>query len=164
MTAERHTREGWWLQEAGAVESFAPLRSRQAADIVIVGGGYLGLWTAWHIKQLEPDATVAFADLRQPRSRAPRVRLHRQRGGAAYLGGEILARLALDRRDDLTRLPLVDPPRELMPPEPFRWAGGNVIRGALSRRGEIEDTGRSAGALVTTVAGLPRRLGWRLPR
>ena len=29
--------------------------------------------------------------------------------GPAYLGGEILARLALDRRDELTRLALVDP-------------------------------------------------------
>ena len=31
--------------------------------------------------------------------------------GPAYLGGEILARLALDRRDELTRLALVDPSR-----------------------------------------------------
>ena len=84
--------------------------------------------------------------------------------GPAYLGGEILARLALDRRDDLTSLPLVDPPRKLVPPEPFRWAGGSMIRGALLRRDEAEDTGKTPGVLVTTVAGLPRRLGWRLPR
>ena len=84
--------------------------------------------------------------------------------GPAYLGGEILARLALDRRDELTRLPLVDPPRQLMPPEPLRWAGGSVIRGALLRRDEAEDTGTDPGVLVTTIAGLPRRLGWRLPR
>jgi glycine/D-amino acid oxidase-like deaminating enzyme len=84
--------------------------------------------------------------------------------GPAYLGGEILARLALDRRDELTRLPLVDPPRQLMPPEPLRWAGGSVIRGALLRRDEVEDTGTNPGVLVTTIAGLPRRLGWRLPR
>ena len=29
--------------------------------------------------------------------------------GPSYLGGEILARLALDRRDELTRLALVEP-------------------------------------------------------
>ena len=40
--------------------------------------------------------------------------------GPSYLGGEILARLALDRRDELTRLALVDPDRKLMPPEPLR--------------------------------------------
>ena len=84
--------------------------------------------------------------------------------GPSYLGGEILARLALDRRDDLTRLALVDPPRKLMPPEPFRWAGGSLIRAALVRRDAAEDAGRSAGPLTRFVAGLPRRLGLRLPR
>jgi glycine/D-amino acid oxidase-like deaminating enzyme len=84
--------------------------------------------------------------------------------GPAFLGGEILARLALDRRDELTRLPLVDPPRRLMPPEPFRWAGGSIIRNALLRRDEAEDAGKTPGTLVSFVAGLPRRMGLRLPR
>jgi glycine/D-amino acid oxidase-like deaminating enzyme len=84
--------------------------------------------------------------------------------GPAYLGGEILARLALDHRDELTRLPLVDPPRKQMPPEPFRWAGGSVIRGALLRRDAAEDAGKNPDILARTVAGLPRRLGWHLPR
>ena len=84
--------------------------------------------------------------------------------GPACLGGEILARLALDRRDELTRLPLVDPPRKLMPPEPFRWAGGSVIREALLRRDEDEDAGKTPGILVSLLAGLPRRIGMRLPR
>ncbi len=65
--------------------------------------------------------------------------------GPAYLGGEILARLALDRRDELTRLAIVDPDRKLMPPEPFRWAGGTVIRQALIRRDAADDAGRRAG-------------------
>lgn len=84
--------------------------------------------------------------------------------GPAYVGGEILARLALDRRDELTRLPLVDPPRKLMPPEPFRWAGGSAIRRALLQKDDIEDAGDSPGRLVSMLAGLPRRLGLRLPR
>ena len=65
--------------------------------------------------------------------------------GPSYLGGEILARLALDRRDDLTRLALVDPERKLMPPEPLRWAGGSVIRPRSSGR-RAEDAGRAAGS------------------
>lgn len=84
--------------------------------------------------------------------------------GPAFLGGEILARLALDRRDEFTRLPLVNPPRKLMPPEPFRWAGGSIIRGALLRRDEAEDTGKNPGVLVKAIAGLPGKLGWHLPR
>jgi len=60
--------------------------------------------------------------------------------------------------------PLVDPLRMSMPPEPFRWAGGSVIDRALIRRDKAEDTGKNPGVLVAAVAGLPRRLGWRLPR
>jgi glycine/D-amino acid oxidase-like deaminating enzyme len=84
--------------------------------------------------------------------------------GPAFLGGEILARLALDRRDELTRLALVDPDRKLMPPEPFRWAGGSVIRAALVRADAAEDAGRRPDAVTRFVVGLPRRLGLRLPR
>jgi len=84
--------------------------------------------------------------------------------GPSYLGGEILARLALDRRDHLTRLALVDPERKLMPPEPLRWAGGSLIRFALVRADRAEDAGRAADPATRLVAGLPRRLGLRLPR
>jgi glycine/D-amino acid oxidase-like deaminating enzyme len=84
--------------------------------------------------------------------------------GPAYLGGEILARLTLDRRDELTRLALVEPERKLMPPEPFRWAGGSLIRSALVRSDRAEDAGRRPGPVTRLVAGLPRRLGLRLPR
>ncbi len=84
--------------------------------------------------------------------------------GPAYLGGEILARLALDRRDELTRLALVDPDRKLMPPEPLRWAGGSLIRSALVRADRAEDAGGAADPATRFVAGLPQRLGLRLPR
>ena len=84
--------------------------------------------------------------------------------GPSYLGGEILARLALDRRDELTRLAIVEPARKLMPPEPFRFIGGTLIRGALVRRDDAIDDGRKPDPLSSFVAGLPRRLGLRLPR
>jgi glycine/D-amino acid oxidase-like deaminating enzyme len=84
--------------------------------------------------------------------------------GPAYLGGEILARLALDRRDALTQLALVDPDRKRMPPEPLRWAAGSMIRSALVRNDAAFDAGRRPGALSRFAASLPRRLGLRLPR
>jgi glycine/D-amino acid oxidase-like deaminating enzyme len=84
--------------------------------------------------------------------------------GPSYLGGEILARLALDRRDELTRLALVEPARKRFPPEPLRWAGGSVIRKALIRRDAADDDGRSPDPLTALVASLPRRLGLHLPR
>ena len=44
-----HTRHGWWLEEAGPVEPTTPLAGEVAADVAVVGGGYLGLWAAWHL-------------------------------------------------------------------------------------------------------------------
>jgi glycine/D-amino acid oxidase-like deaminating enzyme len=84
--------------------------------------------------------------------------------GPSYLGGEILARLALDRRDERTRLALVEPPRKLFPPEPLRYLGGSVIRRALMAKDAAEDEGRSPGRLTAFVASLPKRLGLHLPR
>jgi glycine/D-amino acid oxidase-like deaminating enzyme len=84
--------------------------------------------------------------------------------GPSYLGGEILARLALDRRDERTRLALVEPGRSLFPPEPLRYAGGSVVRRALLTKDAAEDEGRRPGAVTALVASLPRRLGLRLPR
>ena len=84
--------------------------------------------------------------------------------GPSYLGGEILARLALDRRDERTSLALVEPARKLFPPEPFRYVGGSLIRKALLAKDEAEDAGRKPGAATSFVAALPRRLGLHLPR
>jgi glycine/D-amino acid oxidase-like deaminating enzyme len=84
--------------------------------------------------------------------------------GPTYLGGEILARLALDRRDAITGLAIVEPDRKLMPPEPFRWLGGSVIRSALVRRDAANDAGTETDPVTGFVASLPRRLGLRLPR
>ncbi len=84
--------------------------------------------------------------------------------GPTYLGGEILARLALDRRDVRTRLAIVEPGRKLFPPEPFRYVGGALIRRALIAKDAAEDEGRVPNAATRLVASLPHRLGLRLPR
>jgi glycine/D-amino acid oxidase-like deaminating enzyme len=84
--------------------------------------------------------------------------------GPSYLGGEILARLALDRRDGRTRLAIVEPARKLFPPEPLRYVGGSLIRRALVAKDAAEDAGREPAAATAFVASLPRRLGLRLPR
>jgi glycine/D-amino acid oxidase-like deaminating enzyme len=84
--------------------------------------------------------------------------------GPTYLGGEILSRLALDRRDERTRLALVEPGRKLFPPEPFRYAGGSLIRRALLAKDAAEDDGREPNVATRFVSSLPRRLGLHLPR
>ena len=48
----------YWLQsiDAGAVTD--PLRGDAQADVVILGGGYTGLWTALRIRDLAPETRV----------------------------------------------------------------------------------------------------------
>ena len=84
--------------------------------------------------------------------------------GPTHLCGEILARLALDRRDELTALAIVEPERKLFPPEPFRYVGGSLIRHALVRKDAAEDVGRRPDLPTRVVASLPRVLGLHLPR
>jgi glycine/D-amino acid oxidase-like deaminating enzyme len=57
----------WWLEEALAVpelvgEPCPPLQSDTTADVVIVGGGYTGMWTAYHLKQREPSLDVVLLE------------------------------------------------------------------------------------------------------
>jgi glycine/D-amino acid oxidase-like deaminating enzyme len=84
--------------------------------------------------------------------------------GPSELGGRILSALALDERDELTRLVVVEPPPKLFPPEPLRYAGGSLIRAAMIERDERWQRDEPVPAIVEAIASLPRRLGMSLPR
>jgi glycine/D-amino acid oxidase-like deaminating enzyme len=62
MRIESHTSTGWWLEEAGEPLPQPPLEGTVDADVVIVGGGYTGMWTAWHLLEREPEARVALLE------------------------------------------------------------------------------------------------------
>jgi glycine/D-amino acid oxidase-like deaminating enzyme len=62
MRALRHTATGWWLEDAGPVEPTRPLAGDTTADVVVVGGGYLGMWSAWQLTQLAPGADVVLLE------------------------------------------------------------------------------------------------------
>ena len=57
-------RRSWWLREALAAEpadlaaATPPLAGSTTADVVVIGGGYTGLWTAWRLTELAPDARI----------------------------------------------------------------------------------------------------------
>jgi glycine/D-amino acid oxidase-like deaminating enzyme len=62
MRIERHTATGWWLEEAGEPLPQPPLEGALDADVVVVGGGYTGMWTAWHLLEHEPEVRVALLE------------------------------------------------------------------------------------------------------
>jgi glycine/D-amino acid oxidase-like deaminating enzyme len=82
--------------------------------------------------------------------------------GPSWLGGQILARLALGIEDELTSLPLVNRRVRALPPEPLKRLGGALIRGAALRVEEAEEAGLRAAAASRAIAALPRLFGLRV--
>jgi glycine/D-amino acid oxidase-like deaminating enzyme len=66
-----HTRFGYWIEEAGDVTSRPPLDEDLDADLLIVGGGYTGMWTAWHAHQLDPEARIVILESEAVCGRGP---------------------------------------------------------------------------------------------
>lgn len=63
-------RRSYWLREAMAIESpelsaevaAPPLTGSARADVVILGGGYTGLWTALRLTELTPGARIVIVE------------------------------------------------------------------------------------------------------
>lgn len=84
--------------------------------------------------------------------------------GPSHMVGRVLASLALDRRDEHSRLPLVDPDPQRVPPEPFHWLGGNAIRAGIMAKEESECAGSSPHPVAATLSKLPQLLGFHIGR
>ena len=57
----------WWLREALALPGFAgepapALAADTTADVVILGGGYTGMWTAWFLKERDPGIDIVLLE------------------------------------------------------------------------------------------------------
>ena len=57
----RH-RAVWWEEALAGEAPCAALRGDVRCDVAIVGGGYLGLWTALRLKEQEPDCDVVLLE------------------------------------------------------------------------------------------------------
>src|SRR5205823_13470318 len=74
--------------------------------------------------------------------------------GPTFLGGRILASLALGLDDEWSRAGLARDPYGLFPPEPIRYLGGRLVRSAVERKEDAEDRGGRAGRLTLQLANL----------
>jgi glycine/D-amino acid oxidase-like deaminating enzyme len=98
----------------------------------------------------------------------PGTRIHYGAGysghgvGPAWLGGRILASLALGEDDEWTRLPLASRTVPTLPREPFRRLGGGLVRWAIMACESAEEEGRRPPAAARAAAALPRLLGMEL--
>ena len=98
----------------------------------------------------------------------PGTRIHYGAGysghgvGPAWLGGRILASLALGADDEWTRSPLATRSVPRLPGEPFRRVGGGLVRWAIMACEAAEEQGRRPPVVARTAAALPRLLGMEL--
>jgi putative aminophosphonate oxidoreductase len=74
--------------------------------------------------------------------------------GPSYLGGRILASLALGLDDEWAAAAALLPARGGLPPEPLRYAGARIVRAAVARAERAEDAGRRPGRVTARVAAL----------
>jgi glycine/D-amino acid oxidase-like deaminating enzyme len=82
--------------------------------------------------------------------------------GPAWLGGHILASLALGADDEWTRSPLATRSVPRLPGEPLRRIGGGLVRWAIMSCEAAEEEGRRPPIAARAGAALPRLLGMEL--
>jgi hypothetical protein len=84
--------------------------------------------------------------------------------GPSAMVGRTLASLALDRRDDHSRLAIVDPSPQRVPPEPFHWIGGNAIRAGIMSKEKAEAAGCQPHPVSVAVSRVPELIGFHIGR
>jgi glycine/D-amino acid oxidase-like deaminating enzyme len=84
--------------------------------------------------------------------------------GPSHMVGRALASLALERRDEPSRLAFVDPSPRRVPPEPFHWIGGEAIRRGIMAKEEAELAGRRPGPVSAALARVPELIGFHIGR
>ena len=57
-----HDAHGYWLREVGTQEELPVAEGALGCDVLVVGGGYTGLWTAWRLAEMDPGASVVVLD------------------------------------------------------------------------------------------------------
>ena len=57
-----HDAQGFWLSQEERPEANAILDGEVTADVVVLGGGFSGMWTAWLIREAEPNARVVLLE------------------------------------------------------------------------------------------------------
>jgi hypothetical protein len=78
--------------------------------------------------------------------------------GPSWLGGQILASLALRLDDEWTQSPLATRRVPFLPPEPLKRLGGGLVRAAIMACEQAEEDGRRPPLAARAAAAVPRLL------
>jgi glycine/D-amino acid oxidase-like deaminating enzyme len=62
--AQHDTNRSVWTLESPPAAASAPLRGRLVTDVAIIGGGFTGVSTAWHLRRQNPGLGIALLEAR----------------------------------------------------------------------------------------------------
>lgn len=74
--------------------------------------------------------------------------------GPSRIGGKILSSLVLGIKDEWSQCGLVGRGAKRFPPEPFRYLGGSLVRGAVQRKEQAEAAGKRPGKIDKVLVRL----------
>ncbi|MNL06027.1 Gamma-glutamylputrescine oxidoreductase [compost metagenome] len=81
---------------------------------------------------------------------------------ATWIGGQCLASLVLNTKDEWSLSPFCKRPLPRLPPEPFKFIGANAIRWGILSCEEAEQVAQNASIQAKALAALPSILGLRI--
>ena len=149
----------WWLEDvAGDAADAPPLAGDSQTDVAIIGGGYVGPWSAIELKLREPSIDHGLTGLPIIGHSTPGGNIVHALGwsgngvGPSRLGGKFVASLIQERDDAWARSPLVDLEHDNFPPDPVRYLGSKIVRAAVARKEQAELGGREPGRAVSALA------------
>ncbi|WP_418459156.1 NAD(P)/FAD-dependent oxidoreductase [Brucella intermedia] len=79
-----------------------------------------------------------------------------------YIGGQCLASLVLNEKNDWTALPFCTRVLSSLPPEPFRTVGGRIVRKGIIACEEAEELGQKASIHARAAAAIPKVFGLKI--
>jgi glycine/D-amino acid oxidase-like deaminating enzyme len=95
----------WWIKDAPLRAALAPLEGKTTAQTVIIGAGYLGLWSAWHLLREDPEQRVIILERDLcgygPSSRNGGIVTDYRKSAAALELGKELVLASIDAFDEL---------------------------------------------------------------
>ncbi len=148
-------RRSYWLDRPGAPEPAPPLEGACEADLLVVGGGFTGLWAALVAKEADPGREVVLVE-------SERIAF----GASGRNGGFLSSSLTHGHANGLQRWPAEMPTLERLGRENLAAIAATLQRHAIDA--DLEQHGALSVATephqvawLEEIAGHARRFGWR---
>jgi glycine/D-amino acid oxidase-like deaminating enzyme len=126
--------KSWWLESLPeAIEPNPQLTTEDSADVVIIGGGYTGLSTGYHLKQINPglDMAPAIGYLGEDKKAIFSLGCIGHGVSMTTLNGRTIAELICGRQTSRTEMFFVGRKVFPWPPELISFGTAHAIRGFM---------------------------------